>query len=959
MDDLFQALQKNIQGEVRFDAMTRALYSTDASIYQIEPRGVVLPRTRADLVTAAQLCIEHQVALIARGAGTNQTGACLGRGVIIDCSKYLHNVIEVNPEEQWARVEPGVVPDELNAELRKSGLMFAVDISPANRANIGGMCGTNAGGSRSIRYGIMKDNVLGLDVMLNDGQTIKAQPLSPDELQAKCRRDDLEGQVYRTISQLTDKHRPAIRERYPKIQRRVGGYNLDAFVDPQKPFSLADLLVGSEGTLAVTLEARVRLVRRPPHTAVAVLHFDTIAHALESTMEILRYDPQAVELVDKFSLDLTRAQLAFGRRMGFVQGDPGALLLVEFAGDSAAMVKSQVEELDRQRARLGSYASTLAIETAVQQNIWAVRKAGLGLLLGAKGDTKPFAFVEDSAVPPERVASYFRRFDRIIREHDTRAAYYGHASVGLLHIRPMIDLKRITEIQKMRSIAEAVMELALEYGGAISGEHGDGLSRSEFNERVFGTELYNAFREVKRTFDPKDLFNPNKITDAPPMTENLRFGPAYRAQPIKTFFSFEREGGFERAIEMCNGNGECRKRLTGTMCPSYMVTSEEKHSTRGRANALRAALSGHLPAEALTGDELYDVLDLCLECKGCKGECPSNVDMAKLKYEFLAQYYTRHPMPLRSRLFGHIASLNQIGHTFAPVSNWVAGSAPFHWLLDRFVGIDSRRTLPPFARQTFAEWFRKTPRATRADPSRTVALLNDTYTNFNAPSIGRAAVKVLEALGYSVVLAEMQCCGRPMISKGLISAARSHARANVTSLARYAEQSIPVIGLEPSCLLTLRDEYPDLVDDSRAEQVAHNALMIEEFLARELDAKPDVLSFQSVPREILLHGHCHQKALIGTASSLRVLGALNTTVREIDSGCCGMAGSFGYEKEHYEVSKAIGARRLMPAIQAAPDAAIVASGISCRQQVAHFTGRKAVHLIELVADCLAESPVVV
>ncbi|MCW5882322.1 MAG: anaerobic glycerol-3-phosphate dehydrogenase subunit C, partial [Anaerolineae bacterium] len=929
-------------------------------IYQIHPLGVVLPKTRQDVLTTLQLCAEHGVPLIARGGGTSQTGACLGRGVILDCSKYLKRVLEVNRDEGWALVEPGVVPDELNAELQPHGLMFAVDVSPANRANIGGMCGTNAGGSRSLIYGKMIDNVLGMEVALADGRVVEARDLSEAELTAKLQRDNLEGAAYRTIAELAQEHQAEIQARYPKVQRRVGGYNLDEFIKPQ-PFNLARLLVGSEGPLALTLAARLKLTPRPKRTALAIVHFHTVNEALEAAPFILTHHPSQVELMDKVLMDMTRQQPQYGRRMGFVQGDPGALLSVEFFADTEAELKSKLArfEADLTRARCG-YAVVVALNPAQQADILAVRKAGLGLLLGMQGDAKPIAFVEDTAVPPERLAEYIRRFDQIIRAHGTSAAYYAHASVGLLHIRPVIDLKRAGDVERMRSIAHAVTDLVLEYGGAISGEHGDGLSRSEFNARVFGSTLYQAFQTIKHVFDPESVLNPGKITNAQRMEENLRYagrhGQPYTSQPVKTYFSFTREGGFDRAIEMCNGNGECRKRLSGTMCPSYMVTLEEKHSTRGRANLLRAAINGDLPADALTSPDLYDALDLCLECKGCKADCPSNVDMAKLKYEFLAHYHARHGTPLRARLFGHIATLNRLGTAFAPVSNWVAGSRPARWALDRWLGVDARRRLPPFARTTFAQWFqrRRHPRATTARPQ--VALFNDTFVNYNYPQIGQAAVRVLEAMGYAVILAEKRCCGRPMISKGLMEAARANARWNVAALARYAEQGIPVVGLEPSCLLTLRDEYPDLVDDPRAEAVARNAFLFEEFVLRELEQAPDRLALVPATRPILFHGHCHQKALVGSGPSLRVLRMIpGAQVTEVDSGCCGMAGSFGYEKEHYDLSLQIGRRRLLPAVEKALGSEIVAAGVSCRQQILHATGRQARHLAEILANALAPS----
>lgn len=957
MPDIALQLRENIAGEVRFDPTSRALYSTDASIFQIEPLGVVLPKSRQDIITTLQICAEHGVALIPRGAGTSQTGACLGRGVILDCSKYMKGVPEINLQEGWARVEPGVVPDELNAELQPHGMTFPVDISPANRANFGGMCGTNAGGSRSLVYGKMIDNVLSLEAVLTDGKVIQGRALSPEELSARLAQPDLEGAAYRAIDGLARQHHDEIEARFPKIQRRVGGYNLDEFIKPQ-PFNLAKILVGSEGTLAVTLAAQVKLVPRPKRTGLAIVHFHSVQEALEATPRILEYGPSQVELMDKTLLDMTRQQIQYARRMHFVQGDPGALLSVEFFGDSDAEVKSKLEGLEQGLQRAGcGYAVVLAYNPAMQTDILTVRKAGVGLLLGFRTDRKPIAFIEDTAVPPQRLADYIRRLDEIVQSHGTSAAYYAHASVGLLHIRPMIDLKNTDDIGRMRSIAVAVSDLVLEYGGAISGEHGDGLLRSEFNQKMFGPTLYGAFRELKHTFDPQGRLNPGKITDAQSMVENLRYGGRdgrpYKTIPVKTYFSFAREGGFDRAIEMCNGNGECRKRQSGTMCPSYMVTLEEKHSTRGRANLLREAINGHLPADALTSRELYEALDLCLECKGCKADCPSNVDMAKLKYEFLGHYYARHGTPLRSRLFGQIALLNRVGSAFAPLSNWVAGSRPARLVLDRLIGIDARRRLPAFTRQTFEQWFRARRRSQGETGRPKVALFNDTFANYNYPQIGQAAVQVLEALGYEVVLAEKKCCGRPMISKGLIDQAKANARWNVAALAPYAAAGIPVVGLEPSCLLTLRDDYLDLVDDPRAEAVSQNAFLFEEFVARELDKDGTKLKLAPATHPFLFHGHCHQKAMVGSAPSLRVLKAIpGAQVTEVDSGCCGMAGSFGFEKEHYDLSLAIGNRRLFPAVQQAAQSEIVAAGTSCRQQIQQGTGRRARHLAQVLAEAL-------
>ncbi len=954
MDDVIHDLQKRIAGEVRFDPMTKVLYSTDASIYEIEPLGVVIPKVPEDAIATIEICGRYGVPVLPRGAGTALAGQAVGRAVHLDMSKYLNQVLEVNVEERWARVQPGIVLDELNVQLRSHGLWFAPDPSPSNRATLGGMIGNNSSGARSLIYGRTMEHVLEMKAILSDAQTITTRTLPDDELEAKLQVPGLEGDIYRAVQRLVSTHRDEILKRYPKIMRRVGGYSLDEFGNG-KPFNLSRILVASEGTLATTLEARINLEPRPKMTALMVVHYRTMLEALESTMEILTTGPSAVELVDKYIMDLTRASLDYARQMTFVQGDPGALLLVEYYGTSREELTAKLDRLETYLKRHGiGIAFTRAVTSEEQQKIWKVRKSGLGLLLGMPGDKKPIAGIEDTAVAPERLADYIRRLDDLVRSHGTEAAYYAHASVGCLHIRPLIDLKQEPDVERFRSIATQVCELVMEYGGANSAEHGDGLARSCFNEKFFGPTLYQAFRKLKAAADPKGIMNPGKIVDAPPMTENLRYGGKYRARQITTFFRYGREGGFDRAIEMCNGAAVCRKKLEGTMCPSYMATLEEEHSTRGRANALRAAISGHLPEEALTSPRMHEVLDLCLECKGCKAECPSNVDMAKLKSEFLALYYAQHGTPLRARLFARIEQLNRLGCAFAPMSNWVARSALARWFFDHVLGIHRNRQLPPFASQTFDRWFVGRNGARAAARQGSVVLFNDCYMTYNYPNIGKAAVKVLEAAGFEVILAERKCCGRPMISKGLLRDAKAHAAYNVDRLSQYAAKGIPIVGCEPSCILIFRDEYPDLVDDPRAGALAKSTFMIEEFLVGLHQRGALNLPFTDGAKSFLLHGHCHQKALIGSAPSLQALRLLpGAKVEEVDSGCCGMAGSFGYEKEHYDLSIAIGNRRLFPAVRAkGPEWEIVAAGVSCRQQIPHGTGRRARHLIEVLADAL-------
>jgi Fe-S oxidoreductase len=638
-----------------------------------------------------------------------------------------------------------------------------------------------------------------------------------------------------------------------------------------------------------------------------------------------------------------------------VQGTPDSLLMVEYAGDSEDEVKEQVYKLEevRKREKIG-YASSLAFKPEEVKAIWGVRKAGLGLLLGIKGDKKPIAFVEDTAVAPAKLPEFIRRFREIVSRHDTIAGYYGHCSVGCMHIRPLINLKEESEMHKMVSIANAVSDLVLEFNGAMSGEHGDGLARSHFNAKLFGPALYEAFRQIKRAFDPKNLMNPGKIVDAPAMTESLKISPRYKFWEPRTTLDFTGQGGFARAVEMCSGMGECRKKLDGTMCPSYMATLDEEHSTRGRANALRNAIAGRAPQEEFTSKRLYQVMDLCLECKACKAECPSNVDMAKLKYEFLDHYYRANGFPLRNRIFGHIEALNRVGSNLAPISNWLAGSGLNRWLLELLAGVDRRRPLPQFAGETFEDWYRK--RAATGDGSRgEVVLFHDTFNNFNTPNVAIAATRFLEKSGYGVLLAEKKCCGRPMISKGMLSQAKENASWNVDKLAPYAEKGLPIIGLEPSCLLTLRDEYPEFIRTSAAKNVAENSFLLEEFVVREQMAGRLALQSNGRGKKVLLHGHCHQKALVGSAPTVAILKAAGYEVSEVDSGCCGMAGSFGFEKEHYEISRKIGNRRLAPAVKAASaEVEIVASGISCRQQIDHLAQRQAKHPAELLLEALGE-----
>src|SRR5213083_3330076 len=696
------------------------------------------------------------------------------------------------------------------------------------------MIGNNSGGSHSIAYGLTVEHVLELDALLADGTRVRFGTVTPAEFEAKARRDGAEGRIYRELAAIRAEYAEEIRKRYPKHWRRVAGYNLNELVKAgDGPLNMARVLVGSEGTLLTVLEAKVRLVRRPKTTALDVIHYASIQDALESSQSILETGPYAVELTDKLILDLARDNIEQRARMAFVQGDPGAILIVEYAGETDAEVRSKVEALEARRARERfGYAAHVAHDPAEQQSIWKLRKAGLGLLLGMKGDKKPIAFVEDTAVAPEHLAEFVPRFREIFAKHDAIGAYYGHCSVGCLHIRPVIDLKIPRGLEQVRAIADEITGLVLDFGGTISSEHGDGRARSPFLERMYGRRLMGAFRELKRAFDSENRLNPGNIVDAPGILENLRYGVGYTTWEPTTLLDFSGQGGFAAAVELCNGVGVCRKTLEGTMCPSYMATKDEEHSTRGRANALRAVLSGRLPPSEFTGTRLHEVMDLCLECKGCKAECPANVDMAKLKYEFLHHYYAANGLPLRNRVFGRIERLNRLGAHLPALVNWASALAPSRWLIEKLVGIDRRRPLPTLAAKPFTAWFaRHAPPV--ASPRGQVVLFHDTFVTYNTPEIGRAAVELLETAGYRVVLVDKKCCGRPLISKGMLTEAREHARWNVTLLAPYARRGVAIVGLEPSCLLTLRDEYVDLLRTDDARAVAEGSALLEQFLLRE------------------------------------------------------------------------------------------------------------------------------
>lgn len=965
---LEEELRARLKGEVRFEARARTLYATDASLYEVEPYGVVLPADREDLIEAVRVCARHGAPILPRGGGTSLAGQAVGRAVVIDVSKHLTRILEVDAEARRARVEPGVVRDQLNAFLAPHGLQFTPDVSTTNRANVGGMVANNSAGTRSIKYGKSVDQVVAMTVVTSDGSVLELGEADPATRAAKEAQDDLEGGIYRTVGRIVEEQEEEIERRYPKVMRRVGGYNLDEFTNG-RPFNLAKLVAGSEGTLAVIVDVTLELHPVPATRMLALLHFDTLRAALEAVPHVNGHGPSAVELMDRslFELGLENPHLA--PLLSWLEGMPEAVLMVEFDGADEDEVRHGFEGMaDDPRIAERAYHVHEAWTAAEQADVLRFRKDGLGIYATAKGAAKPVPGIEDAAIPPEALADYIPAVQELCRELGVRTVFYGHASVGVIHTRPLVDLKTAEGVALYQRIMDGVFELVRRHGGSWSGEHGDGLVRSSYNRALFGDVLYQAFREVKRAFDPAGLMNPGKIVDAPPLSENLRYGPDYADARVETVFDFSGQGGFLGAAEACTGVGACRKVDVGTMCPSYMATRDEDHSTRGRANVLRDAMNGRLPG-GLTSKEVYETLDLCLECKACKAECPSNVDMAKMKYEFLQQHHDAHGVPLPTLAIGHVATVAPIGRALAPLANAMLPTRPIRWLVEKVVGVDRRRTLPLYADESFASWFRRrapegpTPgrraedAAAGTDAPRRVALYADTWTMFNETGPGRAAVRVLEALGYAVELVPYGCCGRPQISKGLLRDAREAARRNVERLLPYVDAGVPVVGLEPSCVAAFADDYRDLLPGEATERVAKGVFMIDAFLAKEWArgrVRPEEV-FVKRETPLMLHGHCQQKAVIGTAGSRALLEWVAEEVHEVDAGCCGMAGSFGYA--HHDLSMDIGERRLFPAVrdQAAKGGATAAPGFSCRHQIHDGTGERARHVIEYLADALPDA----
>ena len=956
--ELARTLRRAVGGEVRFDAYSRSLFSRDASMYAIEPIGVVFPRDAADVSAVVATAAEFGVPVLPRGAGTSLAGQAVGRAVVADLSRHMNGIIDIDPDGRIARVQPGVVQEQLNRAAAGYGLVFGPDTSTRNRATLGGMIGNNSAGSQSVRYGMTIDHVRSLDVVLSDGTTAVFGPLTAGELGRRAAASTLDGAICRELPRLLERNTEAIATGYPPFWRQAGGYRLDRLAASPE-LDLSKIIVGSEGTLATVVEATVGLVAAPRHRVIAVGHFRSVQAAIEATQDALAGEPAAVELIDRTILDLSRQKREYASLGSIVHGDPDALLFVTFFGETQDEVIARLDRLDRSwRAHGHGYHTLRAVSPADQAALLKVREAGLGLLMAAStGTRRPLAFVEDTAVDPAKLAPYTARFRQILDAHGLTAGFYGHCSVGCLHIRPFVDLSKPGQAEVMRAVAEQVRDLVLEYGGVNSSEHGDGLARSEFNRRIFGDRLYAAMQETKRLFDPKNRMNPGKIVDSAPMTAHLRDAMPPRAAPFRSHLAFDGTDGMRGAADRCMNIGLCRKESAGVMCPSYMATRDEEHSTRGRANALLHALSMPDPRAALGEDRLHGILDLCLECKACKSECPLGVDMAVLKTEALAAYHEQHGVPARSRVFGSIRMLNRLGSAGYPVANALAGWRPARAAAQRWLGVAADRPLPRFDRQNLRSWFRREPGAKARAGSADLVFLADSFTTYTEAAVGQAAIRLLQRAGWRISLAGGGCCGRASLSKGLVDRARQQAAVMTRRLGERAARGVPIVGVEPSCLLTLRDEYLALLPgDAAALAVAAATRLPEELLVEAIaDGRlsiPEDNQFRG--RRILFHGHCHQKALAGTAATVALLRSIpGAEVIEVDAGCCGMAGSFGYEAEHYELSMRIGELRLFPAVRAEPEQTIIAAtGVSCRQQIRHGTGRPALHPLEIAWQSL-------
>lgn len=970
-----QQLGKDLAGELYLDNVMRTLYATDASAYREMPLAVAIPKDESDIKKLIAFARQNNTSLIPRTAGTSLAGQVVGNGIIVDVSRTFTKILEVNKEENWVRVQPGVVRDELNFFLKEHGLFFGPETSTANRAMIGGMVGNNSCGSNSVVYGSTRDHLLEVKGFLSDGSFVEFSNLTIEEFKQKveAKTDTLENQIYVSTYNVLSKsdNQQEIRQEFPKpsIKRRNTGYAIDELLETQvftpsitEPFNFCKLIAGSEGTLMFITEIKIHVNPLPPkNLGLVCIHFNSIDESLRANLIALKYNPSAVELIDHYILECTKENKEQSQNRFFVKGDPGAILVVELARETKEEVEKLAAEMEAEMraANLGYHFPLLFGDDT--KKIWTLRKAGLGLLSNLPGDEKAVAVIEDTAVDVNDLPDFIREFNEILTKNKMSAVHYAHAGSGEIHLRPIINLKTAEGHRQFRLIAEEISTLVKKYKGSLSGEHGDGRLRGEFIRQQIGEKNYALIKELKQVWDPQNIFNPNKIVDTPPMDKFLRYEADQKVPEFETVFRFNNQNILQHA-EQCNGSGDCRKTEIsgGTMCPSYMATRNEKDTTRARANILREVLTNSEKINRFDSKEVKEVMDLCLLCKGCKSECPSNVDVAKLKMEFLQHYYEKNGVPIRSWLIGNYSKMSNIASYIPWAYNLVLGNAPLRRIANRVIGFHPDRTMPLLSNNTLKGWYKKSNKENQnLNSQKRVYLFCDEFTNFNDVEIGKKALDLLNKLGYEVIIPNHVDSGRAYLSKGLLKDAQKLANKNVSLLKDLVTENTPIIGIEPSAILTFRDEYPDLVEADlveSAKNLAKNALMIDEFIAREIDAKRiKSEQFTQEKRLIKLHGHCQQKAVASLTPTKKALSLpKNYEVHLIPSGCCGMAGSFGYEKEHYELSMKIGELVLFPTVRKqADDVIIAAPGTSCRHQIHDGTGRKALHPVEILWEALA------
>ena len=971
-NDQMKSLSGSLDGDFFTDNQTRILYATDASAYREMPLAVAIPRSVPDLEKLILFATEHGVSLIPRTAGTSLAGQVVGKGIVVDVSKYFNRILELNVEERWVKVQPGVVRDELNLYLKPFGLYFGPETSTANRAMIGGMVGNNSCGSNSLIYGSTREHTLEIKALLSDGSAVDFKALEFEEFIKKCEGGSLENELYRNIRSLLSNYENqlSIREQFPakSIERRNTGYAIDILLDTSpftaetEDFNFCKLIAGSEGTLAFMTEIKLNLEPvLKEETALLCIHFNSIDDALMANLIALKYEPRVSELIDHLILECTKENMEQSKNRFFVSGDPAAILVVEYSGKDKQEITAKAARVEAEmRANGLGYHFPLVFGPDMSR-IWSLRKAGLGLLSNLPGDEKAVAVIEDTAVDVKDLPAYIRDFNEILKKHGLFSVHYAHAGSGEIHLRPILNLKTVEGNRLFRVIAEEIAKLVKQYNGSLSGEHGDGRLRGEFIEQMIGPRNYKMLKEIKSTWDPKNIFNPGKITDTPAMDTMLRYEPDQQTPEIKTVFRYQDQNILQHA-EQCNGSGDCRKShlAGGTMCPSFMATRNEKDTTRARANMLREMLTHSTKINRFDHQELKDVMDLCLSCKGCKSECPSNVDMAKLKAEFLQGYYDANGVPLKTWIIGAFNQLNKLASLSPALYNWSIGNKTTSAFIRKICGFAQERSLPLLYKTTLKKWFiqHQKPVEQGALKQKTVYFFCDEFTNYLDTEIGIKAILLLEKLGYQVLIPEHLESGRTWISKGLLRKAKKIAQHNVFQLSKIITEDTPLIGIEPSAILTFRDEYVDLVDLPQlkmAEQLAKNSLLIDEFIAREIEnGNIARSSFSKENRLIQLHGHCQQKAWAAVGASKQILAfPENYKVEVIPSGCCGMAGSFGYEKKHYELSMQIGELVLFPEVRKQSESVIIAAtGTSCRHQIKDGTSNKALHPIEVLYDAL-------